>query len=73
MTQPDPHRYSVSEAAQLAGKSRSTLYRLIAQGRVPHRVMSTGEIKLTAADVDQIIRADQPREVLVVVPRQPQG
>ncbi len=53
---------TVEEAADLLGMGRSTLYRLIRSSRVPYRLMPTGQIRLSPADVDQILEdAHRPR------------
>lgn len=49
--------FSVDEAADMLGMGRSTMYRLVKQGRVPYRVLPTGVKCLTQADIDQILEA----------------
>lgn len=58
--------YTVTDAAPLVGVSRSTLYRLIRAGDVPHRLMRQG-IRMTGADIakareilDQPLAVHQP-------------
>lgn len=46
---------SVDEAADILRMGRSTLYRLIKQGRISHRVLPTGVKCFTQADIDQIL------------------
>jgi excisionase family DNA binding protein len=53
-TQPAPKLYTVAEAALQLQMGRSTLYRLIAKNRVPHRVMPTGVVRFTDQDIKQV-------------------
>ena len=46
---------SVEEAADILRMGRSTLYRLIQENRVPHRVLPTGKKVMTQADIEQIL------------------
>lgn len=57
MGKPPPiDRISVEEAAEILDMGRSTLYRLIKEHKVPHRVMpGTGKKFFTAADIEQIV------------------
>lgn len=45
--------YTVAQAAQEIGVSRSTLYRAVKARRVPHRVMGSGLIGFTDDDVEE--------------------
>jgi excisionase family DNA binding protein len=47
--------YNVEEAADLLGVGRSTLYRLIKAQQVPHRVLPTGVIRFTDADIESVL------------------
>lgn len=47
--------FTVEEAAQVLGKSASTLHRWIASNRVPYRVI-LGDRMFARADIEQIIR-----------------
>lgn len=52
---PKPQVYSVKDAADILRIGRSTLYRLVKEQRVPHRVLPTGVRVLTQADIDAIL------------------
>jgi excisionase family DNA binding protein len=45
---------TVEEAAPILGLGRSTLYRLVAEGGVPHRRTLVGVIKFAPADIHKI-------------------
>lgn len=46
---------TVEEAADALRISRSKLYRLIAEGKVPHRKVDGWGVRLTSDDVDEIL------------------
>jgi excisionase family DNA binding protein len=54
--------FDVAEAAGQLGISRSKLYRLISEGKFPHRKLD-GQIKVTDADIEEYL-ADSYRPVV---------
>lgn len=54
--------YTVDEAEKILGRgfSRSTLYRLAAEGKIPYRRPPAGGIRFAQEDIDQIL-ADSHR------------
>lgn len=50
---------SVEEAADILELGRSTLYRLIQQGRVPYHIKPTGVRYFTPEDLQQIVANGQ--------------
>lgn len=63
----EPKLLTVPEAAAELRKGRSTLYRWIKAGTVPHRKMSDGTVKLSLEDVAQI-KASLHQPIAVYVP-----
>lgn len=56
-----PQVYRVEEAAKLLNVGRSTLYRGIAAGKVPHRFIDGVGLRMTDDDVrDYLDRAARP-------------
>ncbi len=49
--------YSVEEAAAILRMGRSTLYKHMTAGRVPHRKMPNGDRRMSREDIDAVIAA----------------
>lgn len=47
--------FTVEEAAEQLRMSRATLYRLVGEGKVPHRKIHGTGVRLTGSDIDQIL------------------
>lgn len=67
---PGTKYYSITEAAALVDKGRSTLYRLMAEGKLPYRVMQNGRRRLAEQDIEDIRRLlDEPVDHIKPDPR----
>ncbi|MCZ2804341.1 helix-turn-helix domain-containing protein [Modestobacter sp. VKM Ac-2983] len=62
------HWLTPKELAGILGLGTSTVYRLVKQRRIPHRIAPTGVIRFTRADL-AAIEEQAHRPALAVVPR----